>query len=197
VHRDDRPQVYLTVRDAGVRWLSWVVRTPRSPESLVSEVRAALRRADPRLPLADVASMQAIIDDSLRQQRVSAVLIAGFALGALLLTAMGLFGVVAGAVTRRRHELAIRMALGADHHRVLRLVLSEGALLVGLGLVIGIPLIYFTGRTIAGVLIGISPFDPGTLGAVGLGLALVALAACYVPARRVTGIDPARSLGSE
>ena len=197
VHRDDRPQVYVPNQDQGNRTLSWVVRSGRPPESLVPDVRAAVRRADSRVAIADMMPMQDIVEDSLRQQRVSAVLIAGFALGALLLTAMGLFGVVAGAVTRRRHELAIRMALGADHRNVLRLVLGEGALLVALGVVVGVPLIWLSGKAIAGILVGISPFDPGTLGVVGLGLALVALGACYVPARRVIGIDPARTLGSE
>ena len=197
VHRDDRPQVYQLNDSTGTGSLSWVIRTERPPQSLLPDVRAAVRRADSRVPIEDVRTMQQIVDDSLRQQRVSAVLIAGFALGALLLTAMGLFGVVAGAVTRRRHELAIRMALGADHSRVLRLVLGEGALLIGIGLVVGVPLIWLTGTAIRGILVGISPFDPGTLGAVGLGLALVALGACYLPARRVVGIDPARSLGSE
>lgn len=198
VHRDDRPQVYVPNEgDAGDATLSWVVRSARPPESLVPDVRAAVRRADSRVAIADMMPMQDIVGDSLRQQRVSAVLIAGFALGALLLTAMGLFGVVAGAVTRRRHELAIRMALGADHRNVLRLVLSEGALLVALGVVVGVPLIWLSGKAIAGILVGISPFDPSTLGMVGLGLALVALGACYLPARRVIGIDPARTLGSE
>jgi putative ABC transport system permease protein len=122
------------------------------------------------------------------------VLIGGFALGALLLAALGLFGIVSGSVTRRRHELAMRLVLGAGYGRVLRLVLSEGALLVGLGVLIGVPGVYAISGLIRGVLVGISPTDPLTLVAVGLGLALVALAACYLPARRVLDIDPARSL---
>ncbi len=107
---------------------------------------------------------------------------------------MGLFGVVSGSVTRRRHELAMRLVLGADYGRVLRLVLGEGALLVGLGVLIGVPGVYAAGGLIRGVLVGVSPSDPLTLTAVAIGLALVALAACYVPARRVLDIDPARSL---
>jgi len=107
---------------------------------------------------------------------------------------MGLFGVVSGAVTRRRHELAMRLVLGADHRRVLMLVLGEGALLVGVGVLIGVPGVYAAGGLIRGVLVGISPTDPLTLVAVAIGLTLVALVACYVPARRVLDIDPARSL---
>ena len=107
---------------------------------------------------------------------------------------MGLFGVVSSAVTRRRHEMAVRLALGADHGRVLRLVLGEGAMLVGLGVLIGVPGIYAAGGLIRGVLVGVSPSDPLTLAAVALGLALVTMVACYVPARRVLGIEPAQSL---
>jgi putative ABC transport system permease protein len=138
--------------------------------------------------------MDEIVGDAVRQQRVSAVLISGFALGALLLAAMGLFAVVAGSVTRRRHELAVRLAVGADHRRVLRLVMGEGALLVGAGVLIGVPGVYFAGELIRGVLVGVSPSDPRTLLTVGFALAMVAMVACYVPARRVLRIDPAQSL---
>jgi putative ABC transport system permease protein len=110
---------------------------------------------------------------------------------------MGLFGVVAGSVTRRRHELAVRLALGADHGRVLRLVLREGALLVGVGVLIGVPGIYVAGRVIRGVLVGVSPWDALTLLAVVLGLALVTMITCYVPARRVLTIQPAQLLREE
>jgi len=97
-------------------------------------------------------------------------------------------------VTRRRQEIAVRLALGANHGRVQRLVLGEGALLVGIGVLIGVPGIYATGRLIRGVLVGISPSDPLTLAAVATGLVLVTMAACYVPARRVLGIEPAQLL---
>ena len=147
--------------------------------------------------MGDVKTMEQIVGDLLRPQRTSAVAIAAFALGALLLAAMGLFGVVSSSVTRRRHEMAVRLALGADHGRVLRLVLGEGALLVGIGVLIGVPGIYAAGRLIRGVLVGISPSDPLTLAAVAAGLALVTMAACYVPARRVLGIEPAQSLRQE
>jgi putative ABC transport system permease protein len=141
--------------------------------------------------------MDQIVDESVRQQRLSAVLITGFSLGALLLAAMGLFGVVSGAVSRRRHELAVRLALGAGHGQILRLVVREGAVLILLGVVVGLPGIYLAGRAIAGALVGVSPFDAPTLAAVASGLALVALAACYIPARRVAGIDPARAFREE
>jgi putative ABC transport system permease protein len=149
---------------------------------------------DPQLAVSQIRPMDEIVSEALQQPRLSAVLLSGFSLGALLLAAMGLYGVIAGSVSRRRHEIAVRLALGADHRRVLRLVLGEGARLVALGLLIGAPGIYLASRVVGGVLVGVSPFDPLTLGAVATGLALVAAVACYIPARRVAGIEPAQSL---
>ena len=204
VHADGRPQVYVrpdqSVRANGAaryQSLSWVLRTGQSPLGLVPDVRAALRRIDPTLAISELRPMEELVTESLRQQRLSAVLVAGFAIGALLLAAMGLFGVVSGAVTRRRHELAVRLALGADHPRVLRLVLAEGASLILLGLLIGVPGLWLAGRAVRGVLVGVSTADPLTLAAVALGLGGVALLSCYIPARRVLGIQPARALRQE
>jgi putative ABC transport system permease protein len=203
VHQDGRGQVFL--RNApgslGMAYgLSWVVqseRTRRAPALLAADVTAAVRRVDPELAVSNVRTMSEVLGESLSEQRLSAVLIAGFSLGALLLAAMGLYGIVAGSVTRRRHELAIRMAMGAEHGSVLRLVLREGALLVALGVLIGVPGVLVAGRVIEGVLVGVSPHDPATLTAVALGLWAVAMAACYVPARRVLRIEPGISLRQE
>jgi len=197
VHQDGRPQLFVRAEDWEYNGLSFVIRTGHDPQSLIPQVRAAIRSVDPRLALARVRTMNEIVDDALRQQRVSAVIIAGFAVGALLLAAMGLFGIVSSSVTRRRHELAVRLALGADHGGILKLVLGEGARLVFLGLLISVPGIYALGTVLRGILVGISPTDPLTLAAVALGLSLVALAACYLPARRVLRIDPAQSLRQE
>ena len=194
VHQDNRGQLFVRAEDWEYRTLSFVLRTQREPQSLISGVRAVARRVEPQLALAEVRPMTEIVGDSLRQQRISAVLIAGFSLGALLLAAMGLFGVVSASVTRRRHEIAVRLALGAGNGKVLRLVLGEGTRLILLGALIGVPGTYFAGRAISSVLVGVSPSDPLTLSAVGLGLAAVALAACYLPARRVLRIEPAQSL---
>jgi putative ABC transport system permease protein len=110
---------------------------------------------------------------------------------------MGLFGVVAGSVTRRRHELAVRLAVGADHQQVLRLVLGEAAVLVAIGVLIGVPGSYAAGQLIRGVLVGISASDPLTLFAVGIGLTVITLVTCYVPARQVLKIDPAQLFREE
>ena len=203
VHQDGRPQVFVRAEDwtevsgGARRSPSFVLRTSREPHRLIPEARTVIRRVDSRLTLADVRTMDEIVVDALRQQRVSAVLVAGFALGALLLAAMGLFGVISGSVTRRRHELALRLALGADYRRVLRFVLSEGVRLMGLGMLIGVPGIYAAGGLLRGLLVGVSPSDPLTLLTVALGLTLVGMAACYVPARRVLRLEPAQALRQE
>jgi putative ABC transport system permease protein len=197
LYRDGRPQLYIRTEDWGFRPLSFVVRTVRDPEAIIPEAQAALRRVEPRVALGDAKTMAQIVDDTLRQPRTSAVVITAFALGALLLATMGLFGIISNSVTRRRHEMAVRLALGADHRRVLRLVLREGAMLVGIGMLIGIPGIYTVSRLIRSALVGISPSDPLALAIVAVVLAGVTMAACYVPARGVLGIDPAQSLRDE
>ena len=197
VHQDGRPQIYVRTEDWGYRPLSFVVRTVLDPTSIIPDARAALRRVEPRVALGDPQTMQQIVADLLRPQRSTAIAIASVAFGALLLAAMGLFGVVSGSVTRRRHELAVRMALGADHGRVLRHVLGEGALLVAAGIAVGVPGIYVAGRLIRGLLAGTSPSDPLTLVLVAIALGLVTLAACYLPARRVLRIDPGQALRQE
>ncbi|HSK17773.1 MAG TPA: ADOP family duplicated permease [Longimicrobiales bacterium] len=197
VHEDGRPQLYLRASDWGYGTMTWALRSGRSAASLAGEVRAAIRSVDPQLAIADMQPMREVVDASLSQQRVSAVLIGGFALGALLLAAMGLYGVIASTVMRRRHELAVRIALGADHGRVLRMVLGDGGRLILLGLLIGIPGSWMAGRAVRGALVGISATDPLTLVSVAAGLGVVALAACYVPARRVLGIEPSSSLRND
>jgi putative ABC transport system permease protein len=170
---------------------AWVIKTNGDPQALVPEVRRAIRQIDPRIPVSSVQTMNEIVTDALRQQRISVVLMVGFSLGALLLVAMGLFGMISGSVVRRHGELAVRLALGASHQRMLGLVLGEGALLVAIGMLIAVPGIYAAGGLIRGVLVEVSPWDPFTLSAVALGLLVVTMAACCVPARRVLRIDPA------
>lgn len=189
--RDGLPQLFIRAED-WVRYMPvWVVKTAGDPQSLVPAVRRAIGEIDPRIPVSSVQTMDQIVHDALRQQRISTVLISGFALGALLLVAMGLFGLIAGSVVRRRGELAIRLALGASHRRILGLLLGEGAVLVILGMLLAIPGLYASGRLLRGLLVDVSPWDPVTLASVALALVLVTLAACYLPARRVSKIDPA------
>jgi putative ABC transport system permease protein len=199
ISKDDRAQVYYRADEniAGTRSMFYVVHTDGDPKRLTNDVRRAIRDVDPQLAVAALETMEDLTSQSLSKQRVTAVLISGFALGGLLLAGMGLFGVVAGNVTRRRHELAVRIALGAEHGKVLREVIGEGAVLVGSGLVLAAPAVYWAGKAMAGILVGVSPHDLPTLLIVGGVLGAVALLACYLPARRVLQIDPAHALREE
>ena len=197
LYQDGRPQVFVRAEDWGVRPLFFAMRSDLSAAALLAQARATVRKIDPRVAIGDERTMDEIVANAVRQPGTTAVLISAFALSALLLAAMGMFSVVAGSVTRRRGELAVRLALGADHRRIIRLVLREGATLVVVGVVIGAPGIYLAGRLIQGALVGVTPTDPLTLLIVGPGLVLVTMAACYVPARRALGIDPAQLLREE
>jgi putative ABC transport system permease protein len=192
VHADGRPQVLFRVSEEfGFRPLFFVMRTTRDPDTLLPDVQSVVHQLDPRVPVGDPRSMDDIVDQSLSSQAIGASLLGAFAIGALLLATMGLFGVVSESVTRRHHELAVRLALGADHPSVLRMVLKEGMLLVMIGLMIGTPGIYMSSGAIRGLLLGVAPLDPIALLAASSGLLLTTLAACYMPARRALTIDPA------
>jgi putative ABC transport system permease protein len=195
MHQDGRPQLYVQIADATFfRALFYVIATTRDPATLLPDLRAAVRNVDARVAVGDARSMDEIVGNALRQQRTGATLIGAFALGALLLAAMGIFGIVAGSVTRRHHELAVRLAVGAEHRSVLRLVVREAAVLVGLGVVVGAPGIYAASGLLRGALVGVSPLDPLTLLLVAVGLVLVTLATGYLASRRALRIEPAELL---
>jgi putative ABC transport system permease protein len=195
VHQDGRPQVYLqNTADSFQRAQYYVLATARDPETLLPEVRAAVRSVDSRVAVGEARAMVEIVADALRQQRTGTTLISGFAVGALLLAAMGIFGVIAASVTRRHHELAVRLAVGAEQRQILRLVLREAAWLVVGGVMIGVPSVYAAGGLLRGALVEISPFDPLTLLGAGLGLALLTLGTGYLASRRALRIQPAELL---
>lgn len=197
LHEDGRPQLFIRADDWVRQMPVWVIKTSGDPRALVPDVRRVIRRIDPRIPVSAVQTMDEIVNDALRQQRISMVMIGGFALGALLLASMGLFGMISGSVVRRRGEIAIRLALGATHQRMVRLLLGEGVVLVLLGIVIAVPGVFLAAEVIRSLLADMSPWDPLTLSAVAVGLLLVTLTACYVPARRVLKIVPASLLRQE
>jgi predicted permease len=195
LHEDGRPQLMVRVEDYNNRQTSYyVIRTDRDPHALIPEVHRAISQLNPEVPISEVQTMDEIVAERSSRERISAVMISGLALGALLLVSMGLFGMISGSVARRRGELAVRMALGATHGRTIRLVVREGAQLIAFGLILAIPGIDIAGRSLQSLLIGVSPFDIPTIGAVAIALAGVALLACYLAARRVTTIDLERLL---
>jgi putative ABC transport system permease protein len=138
--------------------------------------------------------MDAVIASALAERRFTMLLLGLFAVTALALSAIGIYGVMAYFVTQRTHEIGIRMALGASRQDVVRMVLGQGARLAAAGVVVGLAGALLITRAIATLLFGISPRDPWTLAALSTGLTAVALLACYVPARRATRVDPIRAL---
>jgi putative ABC transport system permease protein len=192
-----RLDFYMTYlqSDEGLKHL--VVRTAGDPMALAPAVRAAVRSVDRDLILTDVTSMAGLVDTALGGARFGMQLLSGFALVALLLAALGIYGVVAFVVSRRTREVGIRMALGARAADVLALVLRQGMAPVLAGLVVGMAGALALGRLSAGLLFGVPPHDPATLAAAAAVLGLAALLACALPARRAARIDPAQALRDE
>jgi predicted permease len=167
------------------------------PHALVNAIKREIATLDPEQPVADIATLEENIADSLASRRLSMTLLGVFAALALGLASIGLYGVMALTVTQRTRELGIRLALGADRSQVFRLVLSQGFLLVGIGLVGGLLLAASTGRALASILYNVSVWDlTGFLSAAVI-LIGVALIACCVPARRATRVDPIVALRTE
>ena len=176
---------------------SIMVRTTGNPESVFGAVRSELQSLDPNLPLFDVKTLKEHMRLALFPARVAAMVLGVFGLVALLLSAIGIYGITSYAVAQRTHEIGIRMALGAQLGDVLRLVLNHGLKLTLIGAAIGLAGAYMTTQAITSVLYGVSATDPLTFVLVSLLLIAVALVACYVPARRATKVDPLVALRNE
>jgi predicted permease len=174
-----------------------LVRTANAPEGITTSVRDAVHAVDPDLPLANVKLLSAIVADSMTEPRFSMLFLAAFGILALLLATMGMYGVISHGVTQRTQEIGIRMALGAQRSSIFGMVLGQGARLACIGIVAGLAGAFAAGRLMAGFLYGITPADPWTYGGVAVLLALVALAACYVPARHAMQTDPMAALRNE
>jgi putative ABC transport system permease protein len=173
-----------------------VVRGVGDPKLLVPAIRDSIRAIDKNVPV-EFSTMDALLADSVSQQRFQMRLLALFAALALALAAVGIYGVVSYSVSRRTHEIGIRVALGAERADVLRLVLGEGARLAVIGIAIGISGAVSLNRVLASQLYGIGAMDLGTYAAVSVVLLLVAFAAAYIPARRATSVDPLIALRYE
>ena len=174
-----------------------LVRAFNDPAGLVSALRGELRQMDRDQPMASVATMDQLVSDSYSQSRFTMIVLAIFAAVALLLAAVGIYGVVAFTVAQRTNEIGIRVAMGAQRDDVLRLVLGQVGRLIFLGVTLGVMAGLLLTRLMSGLLFGVSATDPTTFAEVALLLAAVALLACYMPARRATHVDPLISLRYE
>jgi predicted permease len=199
--REVRPHVYEPyLQAAGYSWLrkmNLAMLTSGDPLALSGAVRGEVRRLDPELPVTKIRTIRQILDSSLAPRRLSMWLLTVFALAALLLAALGIYGVMAYAVARRTREIGIRMALGAQRPNVLRMVLGQGMKLVAFGVAIGLGASLALTRLMTSFLYDVKPTDPLTYAAVALLLILIALAANFAPARRAVSVDPTVALRHE
>ena len=188
------PDKFMSEAVAG---LTLVLRTGPDPLSLVSAVRAQVAGPTEDQPIFEVETMEQIISDSLTERRFAMLLLIIFASTALVLAAVGIYGVMSYAVSRRTHELGVRIALGAPRREILRLVVREGITLALAGTAVGLAAAFGLTRFMASLLYGVRPADPATLAAVSLLLSGIALFACYIPAWRATRVDPLVALRYE
>jgi ABC-type antimicrobial peptide transport system permease subunit len=177
--------------------VSLVVRTTAGPQTAAPAVRAALRSTDAQLPIQRIRSMEEVVDGSIAQRRFQLVLMGAFAASALLVASLGIYGVVSYSVARRRNEIGIRMALGAQRSELLALVIRQGLTPVVLGLTAGVVLALLLGQTIRGLLFGVQPTNFLTIASVTAVLLVVGTAACFIPARVAASTDAVAALRFE
>jgi putative ABC transport system permease protein len=190
-----RPEVLRPMVD--YTYLTLAVRTAADPGSLTSSIKRVVWSLDKDLPVYDVETMNDIVDENLGQRRFDSYLMGIFGGLALLLAGIGIYGVLTSTVQQRTPEIGIRMALGARRENVLRMVMGYGLKLVWIGMAIGLVAGLIVTRVLSSLLFGVSPSNPLTYLAVCVGLTLVAVAACYLPARAAIKVDPVRALRAE
>jgi putative ABC transport system permease protein len=198
VDQVSRIEMYLPYTQSPIPSFTILVKTAGDPTLLASAVAHAVGSVDPDVPLYQVQTVETIASDRVAERRLAAILITIFGALALLLAAVGIYGVMSLAVTQRAQELGIRMALGAQRRDILRLVIGSGMLLAFLGLGIGLAVSFFgLAPLVSSVLFQVTATDPPTYAFSPLILLVVALLACWIPARRATRVDPMAALRCE
>jgi ABC-type antimicrobial peptide transport system permease subunit len=177
--------------------ITFEIRTPMNPTSIVPSLREEIDAIDSRIPILSTSTLIQTVNQSFVQERLVASLTSLFGVLALLLAAIGLYGLMAYTVTRRTNEIGIRMALGAQRGNVLGMVLQETFVLVAIGLAIGVPASVVASRLIASDLYGLTPGDPLTIATATLIMISVALFAGFLPARKASRVDPMAALRYE
>ena len=197
LHSADSPHLYEPYQQNSWPFLTFALRSQLDQSTLIAAVQREVRALDPNLPISNIRTMGEVMDDSLARRRLVLTLFSFFAAVALLLAAIGIYGVLASSVARRTRELGIRMALGAQVGDVLRMIIRQGMVLISIGLGIGLIAAFAMTRVLKSLLFGVSVTDPVTFAAIAALLMLVALMACYIPARRATKVDPLVALRYE
>jgi putative ABC transport system permease protein len=190
-------QVFIPIAQETPRSVAIVARTSVEPMNVARDLETAVQSINHDVPLTKVQPMTALMSDAIARQRLSLVVLAVFAVVAVLVAAVGLYGVVAHSVTERTREIGVRMALGAEGRQVLGLFVRQGLITAAAGTIIGLGGAVVLTRALEKLLFGVKPSDPATLGAVAVLLLAVAGVACYIPARRAARIDPLSALRAE
>jgi predicted permease len=191
------PEVYVPNLQSPSERMRLVVRAAVEPLSLVAAVKDVVRRLDKDLPFSQVATMEQLLAKSVGQRRLNMLLLGIFAAVALVLAAVGVYGVISYSVSQRTHEIGIRLALGAEQRDILGMVLAEGTRLTLMGLAAGLVAASGVTSLLRSLLLGVGARDPLTYAAAAVALGVVALAACYIPARRAMKVDPMVALRYE
>ena len=197
VRRVVRPEVYMCTLQNPPRSQLLLVRTATDPDAIVASVRREVQAINPQLPLFGVGTLEGQISDTLATPRFRAVLLAGFAVIALLLATIGIYGVTAHAVGQRTHEVGIRMALGAGRRDVLALIVVQHLRPALIGAAIGVAGAIVLGQSLRSLVYGVRATDPITFIAMAVVLVSVTVVACWIPARRATRVDPRVALRAE
>jgi predicted permease len=195
--RAAEPMAYWPIPKSTYRSMTFLIRAKGDANALAPAARDVIRSLDTQQPVADVRLLESFLGSSVAQRRFNTLLLAVFAVVALLLAVVGLYGVMAWMVSCRTREIGVRMALGAREADVMKLILKQGMLLVGIGAAAGLGVALLATRLVESLLYGVSRNDPLTFVMVMLILAGAALLACYVPARRATKVDPLVALQCE
>lgn len=195
--REPRPEVYIPHPQFPAPAMTLVVRTVTGAANMAASVRAQVNSVDPYQPVYNVTTLESLLDESVAQPRLYTKMLGAAATIAILLAAVGIYSVIAYSVNQRRHEIAVRMALGAQPGRVLRMVVVQGMIPALGGVFVGLGLALILTRFISAMLFGVSSTDPWTFAGISLLLTVVALLASYIPARKVTQIDPVAILRNE
>jgi len=197
LHMEPAPEFYQSLLQNPLPFMALTVRTARDPKTLAADLRSVVRGIDRDQPLFDVKTMEEVVSGSMASRRLTMVLLGSFAVLAILLAAIGIYGVISYMVAQRTHEIGIRMALGAQSRDVMRLIVGHGLTLAVIGIAIGVVASLALTRLLSTLLFGVSANDPSTFLAVSLLLAAVAFIAGYIPGRRATKVDPIVALRFE
>jgi ABC-type antimicrobial peptide transport system permease subunit len=192
-----RPEVFVSHAQLPFGSMTFVARGAGEASSLIDRVKQQIWSVDSMQSIYDTAAVERLVQASLVRQRFSMTVMSAFALLALLLCASGIYGIISFTTTQRTREIGVRMALGADGPMIRRMVLREGSVVIAMGLALGLVGALASSRFLRTLLFEVRPSDPVTIGVVCALLAVVGLAACYVPARRATHVDPLTALRVE